>query len=88
MQRTRECWREKPEGGVFTTVRLISLHLSIPHSGRSICGRGYSCLFSCHHRPLGLTRTKSIEFRSYLQIPAMAKCIREKTSFKIQNSKR
>nr|POF06601.1 hypothetical protein CFP56_17333 [Quercus suber] len=56
MQRARECWREKPVGGVFTTVRPIFLHLSIPHS--------------CW--------TKSIEFRSYLQIPAMAKCISEK----------
>ncbi|KAF3970535.1 hypothetical protein CMV_005784 [Castanea mollissima] len=44
----------------------------------SICGRGYGYLFSCHHWPLGLTRTKSIKFRSYLQVPAIAKCISEK----------
>ncbi|KAF3948916.1 hypothetical protein CMV_025139, partial [Castanea mollissima] len=29
-----ECWREKPEGGLFTIVRPISLHLPVPHSCR------------------------------------------------------
>ena len=57
--------REAPN----TRGRIVSLEwlpYSLPLSEsyhRSICGKWCGCLFSCHHWPLGLTRSISISLQ-------------------------